>query len=267
MTAAPEWEVLKPLAATPVSRTWRVAVGDPLDVPLAGQLAVLRQDEPGAARLGLNRAAEPDVLTAAAAAGLGPACLRADPAQGLLLTEWLPGQAWTAADLQNPANLRRAAGLLRRLHATPLAGPVVDLAAAIDRYAAAAGRSGAPLADQARADLAQALAAPVAPVAPEGAPTLCFCHNDATPGNFIVSAAGAVRLIDWEYAGLCHPGFDLAGLAVGAGLNRGQVRQLLAAYQGRAPTPAETARHRDWEAFCGSLGILWAAAIGTVPAP
>ncbi len=76
-----------------------------------------------------------------------------------------------------------------------------------------------------------------------------------------------MRLIDWEYAGLCHPGFDLAGLAVGAGLNRAQVRQLLAAYQGRAPTPAETARHRDWEAFCGSLGVLWAGAIGTVPAP
>ena len=241
MTLPLEWEVLEPLAATTISRTWRVAMG--------GKFAVLRQDEPGAARLGLNRLAEPAVLKAAAAAGLGPACLWADPARGLLLTDWLPGRAWTPADLQEPANLRRAAGLLRRLHATPLAGPVVDLAAAMDRYARAAtgatGATGVP-----------------------GVPSetgVCFCHNDPTPGNFIESPAGELRLIDWEYAGLCHPGFDLAGLALGAGLSREQVTVLLTTYRGRPPTPPEAASHRLWEAFCHRLGVLWTAASGAVP--
>ena len=274
MTTEPDWRVLALLAATPVSRTWQVEEG--------GSLAVLRKDEPGARRLGLNRAAEPDVLRAAAAAGLGPACRLADPAAGLLLTDWLPGRAWTASDLQEPDNLRRAASLLRRVHATPLAGPVVDLGAAIDRYAAAAGAGSAALAATARQQLAQALAvgAPSGAtplpressprvssgrgVASEGAPArggLCFCHNDPTPGNFIAGPAGGLHLIDWEYAGLCHPGFDLAGLAVGAALTEERVNLLLQTYRGRPPTGAETDRHRDWSALCASLGELWARAV------
>ncbi len=248
MTAGLQWDVRSLLAATAVSRTWRVA----LRGQLPGRLAVLRLDEPGAARLGLNRVAEPEVLKAAAAAGLGPACLLADPARGLLLTEWLPGRAWTAADLQEPAKLRRAAALLRRLHATPLAGPVVDLDAALARYArAATGATGVP----------GETGVPGA----TGGENVCFCHNDPTPGNFIESPAGELRLIDWEYAGLCHPGFDLAGLALGAGLNREQVAVLLTAYRGRPPTPDEAASHRHWEAFCHRLGVLWIAASGAVP--
>ena len=280
-TATLQWEIREALAATPVSRTWRVAVGE--------QQAVLRRDEPGAGHLGLNRAAEPGVLGAAWEAGLGPACLSMDSSRGLLLTAWLPGRAWSVADLQDTGNLRRAAALLRRLHATPLPGPVVDLGAAIERYAAAAGGGSADLAAVARADLARAIGAPVgAPsgatlfpletrgldsrgkrVAPEGAPTgtaaLCFCHNDLTPGNFIDSPEGQLHLIDWEYAGLCHPGFDLAGLAVGADLTGERLMVLLTAYRGRPPSLAEMDRHRAWEALCRSLGALWTAALVAAP--
>ena len=249
MTRELHWRILEPLAATPVSRTWRVALGE--------QLAVLRLDEPGAGHLGLNRSAEPSVLSTAAAAGLGPTCLTADPARGLLLTAWLPGRAWSAVDLQEVGNLHRAAALLRRVHATPLAGPVVDLGAAIDRYSAGAGVPAADLAATARDQLAHALPGGVVG---EAAP-LCFCHIDPTPGNFIASPAGELHLIDWEYAGLCYPGFDLAGLAVGAELMAEQVELLLTAYRGRPPTPAETDTHRSWEALCRSLGALWAAAL------
>jgi thiamine kinase-like enzyme len=73
-----------------------------------------------------------------------------------------------------------------------------------------------------------------------------------------------LHLIDWEYAGLCHPGFDLAGLTLGAELMAEQVDLLLTAYRGRPPTPAETDTHRVWEALCRSLGALWAAALAEV---
>ena len=244
-TPLPPWRLLATLAATPVSTTWRVEAG--------GELAVLREDEPGARHLGLNRAAEPAVLRAAAAAGLGPACRFADPARGLLLTDWLPGRALTPAELREPDHLQRAAGLLRRLHATPLIGPVVDLGAAIERYAAAAGVAWADLAARAHRQLARAVA--------DGGAEPCFCHNDPTPGNFIAGPSGSLHLIDWEYAGRCHPEFDLAGLAVGAALTGAGVDLLLQTYQGRPPTRAETARHRAWEAVCVSLGELWAGAV------
>jgi thiamine kinase-like enzyme len=94
---------------------------------------------------------------------------------------------------------------------------------------------------------------------------LCFSHNDPTPGNFIASPGGDLRLIDWEYAGLCHPGFDLAGLAVGADLAADQVRHLLTAYRGRPPTPIENDHQQAWEAFCRTLSRLWQAALAAHP--
>jgi len=245
----PPWKIVAPLAATAVSRTWKVVTGE--------QFAVLRADEPGARHLGLDRRAEPAVLRVAAAAGLGPRVLHADADRGLLLTAWIPGRAWLAADLQDAGNLARAAGLLRRLHATPLPAPVIDLGDAIDRYAAKAGTRIAAQAHAAHQHLARSIAG-------TGEPRY-FCHNDATPGNLIVLPGGELRLIDWEYAGLCYPEFDLAGLAVGAGLAAEQVGVLLGAYHQRPPTCAEIDRHRAWEAFCRTLNGLWWAALAAQP--
>jgi len=245
------WQVQSVLAATPVSRTWRVLLGE---TP-----AVLRVDEPGARCLGLNRRDEPLVLRAVTAAGLGPACLGADPDRGQLLTEWLPGRAWTAADLRQPGNLRQAAALLRRVHGLPIRGPVVDLKAAIARYGEHAGPAGSALEAVAREQLARARALDTDGPLPVQLP--CLCHNDPTPGNFIAGPDGVLRLIDWEYAGLCSPGFDLAGLALGAALGPGEAEWMLGAYLGRRPAAPELARHGAWEDLSQTLGLLWTAAL------
>ena len=239
------------LAATPVSRTWRV--------PHGSACAVLREDMPLARRLGLNRAAEPGVIQAAAAAGIGPALIAADPERGSLLTEWLPGRSWTPADLQVPGNAARAARLLRRLHATPLAGPRVDLADAIRRYAALAG----PAAEALAADASRQLTA----LFREQAEPPVFCHMDPTPGNFIEDDAGFLRLIDWEYAGLCHRGFDLAILGVAAGTDGGSARDLLTAYLGREPAGEEVRRHQAWADFSRCLTRLWEEAATCTQGP
>lgn len=42
--------------------------------------------------------------------------------------------------------------------------------------------------------------------------TLCACHNDAVPENFIKSEDGRIFLIDWEYSGMNDPMADLAAL-------------------------------------------------------
>lgn len=246
MTLPAGWQIQETLAITAVSRTWRVLAGE--------QMAVLRLDEPGATRLGLNRPAEPAVLRAAAAAGLGPACLQSDADRGLLLTEWLPGTTWSAGALREPGNLRLAAGLLRRVHALPLTEPVLDLGAAIGRYAAPGGARLMRLAARARDELALCLA---------GTPSQrqCLCHNDPTPGNFIALPDGGLRLIDWEYAGRCYPGFDLAGLALGAGLTPDEDEMLLGAYGDRPPDSAAVARHRAWKRFCQVLSELWVEAL------
>jgi len=250
----PPWRIVEPLAATPVSRTYKVKA----TVRGAERFAVLRVDEAAACRLGLDRSAEPGVLRAASAAGLGPSVLHADPDGGLLLTDWLPGCAWSAVDLKEPGNLERAAVLLSRVHAVPLAGPVVDLGAAINRYAAVVSSPHGELVKTAHRLLARSVAGTSG--------SQCFCHNDPTPGNFIAAPDGDLRLIDWEYAGLCYRGFDLAALAVGADLDADQVRRLLGAYRGREPTPEETEDQRAWEALYRALSELWLAAAQHTPA-
>ncbi|MEO7386613.1 MAG: phosphotransferase [Gammaproteobacteria bacterium] len=239
-----DWHIDERLAVTPVSRTSRVRQGD--------RQAVLRQDEAGARQLGLDRVAERAILARVASAGLGPACLDADPARGLLLTEWLPGRAWTAADLRESDNLQQAAALLRRIHTLPPEGPLQDLAAAIHRYEVRAGVT--DIADLARDQLTRCRQL-------ESAPALCLCHNDPTPGNFIAGTGRPLRLIDWEYAGLCDPFFDLAVLASGAALTPAGQGILLAAYRQRPPHLADSKRLEAWMTFCGFLGALWEAAL------
>lgn len=58
----------------------------------------------------------------------------------------------------------------------------------------------------------------------------CFCHNDLVLDNIIIGK-DEVRFIDWEYASLNNPWFDLAAIIVYAKLNEAQSSELLAAYK------------------------------------
>lgn len=232
-----------------------------------GTAAVLRVDRPAVRRLGLDRAAELQALQMAAAAGLGPAPLAAAPEHGLLLTAWVPGHAWTRADLLAGRNLERATSLLRTVHALQAAVPAVDLAAAADRYALLAGPEHAGLAIEVRTLLDEAAAG-------ESSPR--FCHGDPFVANFIDDRSerdgseddgsegggrGRLYLIDWEYAGLNEPWFDLAGLAGHNDLPAEAEDRLLASYLGRRPDSAERRRLTTWRRFYERLAVLWMQAV------
>ena len=68
------------------------------------------------------------------------------------------------------------------------------------------------------------------------------CHNDLLAGNIICTQSdGRLMLVDWEYAGMGHPYFDLANLSVNNGFDERTDERLLSAYQGRAVSQAERA--------------------------
>jgi thiamine kinase-like enzyme len=56
-----------------------------------------------------------------------------------------------------------------------------------------------------------------------------FCHNDLMPAN-LLDTGDRVWVIDWEYAGIGHPLFDLAGLSSNGAFDAAQDSALLAAY-------------------------------------
>ena len=57
------------------------------------------------------------------------------------------------------------------------------------------------------------------------------CHNDLLNANFIDDGV-RVRIVDWEYAGMGDPFFDLGNFSVNHGLTADEDEELLADYDG-----------------------------------
>ena len=68
------------------------------------------------------------------------------------------------------------------------------------------------------------------------------CHNDLLNANFIDDGA-RIRIIDWEYAGMGDPFFDLGNFSINHELTPDEDEILLAAYDGsvrrRSARPAD----------------------------
>lgn len=184
----------------------------------------------------------------AAAAGLAPAIVHADPAAGVLLSEYLPGRAWSAADLDDDVRLAVLADLLRRVHALPPCGTEYAGTAAARTYfetLRAAGRDDA---------FARRCLEIVETTPPET--RLACCHNDVVAENVIGDAEP--KLIDWEYAGDNDPMFDLASLIGWHDLDEWQVDVLLGAYTAEAGVEARERLDRQWRRF-DAIQWLWLA--------
>ena len=65
-------------------------------------------------------------------------------------------------------------------------------------------------------------------------PTLC--HNDMLPAN-VLDDGQRVWIVDWEYAGMGHPLFDLAGFSVNCGYSEEQDAEFLVSYGGEFRRP------------------------------
>lgn len=182
---------------------------------------------------GVMRFNELAVSRAAHAAGVAPAVVHAAP--GVLVLDHVDAAPLTEPEVRDPANLPAILTLVRRLHTEGMAqlrGPVLafwvfhilrDYAATL----AARGSSHAPLLPELMVEAA-ALETMVGPV------QIVLGHNDLLCGN-ILRGADRLWLIDWDYARLNTPLFDLAGLASNNGFDRATEHWMLEQYFGRAP--------------------------------
>ena len=67
------------------------------------------------------------------------------------------------------------------------------------------------------------------------------CHNDLLNANFIDDGT-RIRIVDWEYAGMGDPFFDLGNFSINHELTPDEDTELLAAYDGGAVRSARLAR-------------------------
>jgi thiamine kinase len=168
---------------------------------------VLRLNDAVGEALGANHAREVRLHDAAARAGLAPELIYADLGERFMVMRYVAGFPWGDADFAHPERLAKLGATLRQLHA--IAPPTVaafDLAAILRAHTAnliealPAERS---LLESivGRADGVLARCASAGRVA-------TIVHNDLSHLNLI--QAERLYLIDWEYAAVADPIFDLA---------------------------------------------------------
>lgn len=204
----------------------------------------------------IDRAHEAETARLAAAAGVSPQVLYADPATGLMVTRHVPSVTMTPSGFRTiPGAVERAARALRQLHGSgatfPFRFALFDM---IDDYLAILAPRDVALPEGYHAVLAEAetvraaLDAAPLPVAP--------CHCDPLCENFL-DAGDRMWIVDWEYAGMNDPMWDLGDLSVEGGFDAGQDAALLHAYFSGSPAPADHGRMVIYKAMCDLLWTLW----------
>jgi len=186
---------------------------------------------------------------AAALAGISPQVIHTEP--GVLVIRFIEGKTCGAGDLNTAAGVERVVPLVKKVHLRLLdhmRGPVLAFWVfhVIRDYAHTLRQAGSRYAPQLPdlVDVAATLEAAV------GRVDIVFCHNDLLAANFIDDGA-RLWLVDWDYAGLNSPLFDLANLASNNDFEPEQERWMLSAYFDRRP---DAALMRSYGAMkCASL--------------
>jgi thiamine kinase len=212
----------------------------------------------------LERAWELEVLQQAAQRGLAPPMVRGDAERGFLIQEWVEGHSWPASAVRRTRNIARMAALLKRVHELSVPEParIMRPGAWVLHYGAklaAASPSGAPapaLADGAEARLARLEALPQA--------AGVVCHSDVHLLNVLECplqdcSTSPLLLLDWEYAHVSEPFWDLAGWGANNDFSDPLLRELLAAYLGRPPGDDEWTRCKLLVWLYDYVCLLWSS--------
>lgn len=177
---------------------------------------------------GVMRFNELSACRAAHAAGVAPAVRYFQ--KGALVQDYIPADPLSEEEIQQPEMLELIAALLGKVHrdATQLIrGPVLafwvfHILRDYTETLRLLDSDHIPKLDDLM-QKAQKLEAVVGKV------QLVLCHNDLLPAN-ILNEDGRLWLVDWEYAGMNSPLFDLGGLATNASLSENLQTLLLETY-------------------------------------
>jgi thiamine kinase-like enzyme len=201
---------IQPLGGGITNRNFKVDAG--------GQEFVLRIGGRDTELLGIDRAAEHAASCVAAELGLGPEVVAFVEPEGYLVTRYVNGEV-------GKVDVDRVGSALRRLHDGPDLPARFDSFRVVEAYRATAREHGvaAPSAYERAKEVADLIER-----RRSGAP-LRPCHNDLLRANFIDDGI-RLWLVDWEYAGMGDPFFDLGNFAVNNELAEDGEHELLAAY-------------------------------------
>jgi thiamine kinase-like enzyme len=190
--------------------------------------------------LGIRRDAEHAATIAAASVAVGPEVVAFIPPDGLLVTRFIDGSPVAVDGMRTATMLGRIADSLRRVHDGPAIPGRFEPLRVVTAYHDLAVTRGVPMPGAYREaiEIGHRIDSAL-----RGAPiALTPCHNDLLNANFIDDGQ-RIRIVDWEYAAMGDPFFDLGNLSVNHDLTGSDDAVLLAAYDGhRSPHDADPRR-------------------------
>jgi len=205
-------------------------------VDIDGESFVLRVGGKGTHLLGIDRERESICAALAAQVGVGPRVLSFLPGEDALVTRFVVGTAITPETAAQPEILRRIVTSMQSYHGGPAYPGTFSPFATVRTYHQLALQNGVtfpatlPRVFALMTRIEEALG-PVQQSRP--------CHNDLLASNFIDDGR-TIWIIDWEYAGMGDPFFDLGNFAVNQSLDAERCELLLRYYMGEV-SPAHLA--------------------------
>ena len=206
-------------------------------VDIHGETFVLRIGGKGTHLLGIDRERESICTAIAAQVGVGAEVMHFLAAEEALVTRFIEGSPISPEIAAQPEMLRRIVAAMRRYHSGPAFPGVFSPFETVRSYHRLALEYGVSFPDT--LPRVFALMARIEETL-HGTRQMHPCHNDLLASNFIDDGR-AIRIIDWEYAGMGDLFFDLGNFAVNQSLDSEGCELLLSYYFGEDVRPADIA--------------------------
>lgn len=219
-----------------------------------GKKFVLRINSLNSAVLDLNRPIELEIIQSASRVGIGAKLKYSDPDGKYLVFDYIEGQQWLAELSTTASGISKLVSLLRAIHRLDPVSHYLDVqnkasiywqSVRVDKHLA---NAILPINLEVRSHIEKAMAANTHP---------CLCHNDLVPANIIKSSNHKLCAIDWEYASMGDPYFDMAVVVEAHGMDQTSIFQLLRDYHGLVPDRAKLRRLYHNRIVYGYLSVLW----------
>jgi thiamine kinase len=241
---AVEWQALGRGLSSDTYRVERDGIAYALKVPAGNSFD-----------LGMDFDWEAKLLERAGSARLAPPLVYCDVERAILLTRWMQGRVWLPTEAARADNLRQIALTLRRVHALPAPSPqrMMNPESWIELYSRALARVNAAPLD---ATLRRAAEVKLQELKALPAAAAAVCHSDLHVLN-LIQGDQALILLDWEYAHVSEPFWDLSGWSANNDFAASSQQALLTSYLGSAPSALEWQRFRLLMWLYDYVCVLW----------
>ncbi|MBT3390212.1 MAG: phosphotransferase family protein [Chloroflexi bacterium] len=246
----PQWSNASDIKTSPLTGG---ITNENFRIEVNGDVFVLRIPGVDTELLGIVRPTECAVSQAAGEIGIGPEVFYIIEPEGYLVTRFIEGRQLLPDEIGQPQNINRVADAIRRVHnMAPILETfspfrvVEDSTEIARRFKVLFPDNFGWLIEQMNAAETALLKSPFTPK---------ICHNDLLNANFLDD--GQIRILDWEYAGMGDPAFDLANFSTHHEFTNDQDRWLLECYFGEV-TAENWARIKLLKVISDFREAMWA---------